>query len=225
MGLALMVVALLGAIYALFLIRTAWKRREFARAISTAKWLLIGVGVYLVVLLAVSIASEGRIAEGGEEVRLCDVTLDCSLAASVIQVDRKRTLGNPPREMIADGMYYLVTVKVTSYAADPQLNPRGLTGTVVDAEGRKFQRFLPGERELESARGEEDPFELRTGPTGGTYKKVFVFDLPADVDTPALIVQSASMLDRFVEFFLIGDEDSLFHGRTKLPLVIRKPGA
>ncbi len=217
MGVAFMVVALLAGVYALWLIRTAWRHREYDKAIKTGKWLLIGAGAYLAVLVAVSLASSGRVVSAGEEVRLCNALGDCNLAASVLQVDRKRTLGNPPREMIANGVYYLVTVKVTSYEPNPRLNPRDLSGVVVDEGGRKYPPFREGEREVQAGLGEE-PFAVQVSPTGGSYRRVLVFELPVGIQNPTLIVREGRWLDRMLQLIIIGEEDSLLHPTTRLPL-------
>jgi hypothetical protein len=213
-----MVLMLIVGGYLLFFTYTSWTHREYAKALSTVKLLFACLGVYLVVLLALSFTSKETIIGGGGDVRLCGLSLGCDLSASVIQVEKQKTFGNPPRELIAEGMCYLVTVKVTSNAPQPKLNPRELSGVVVDAGGRKYQRFLQAERELLSARGAGDPFERVAGPSGGSYKRVLVFDLPPNVQNPALIVHEGSWTERALELFLIGDEDSLFHKKTKFLL-------
>lgn len=225
MALALLLVTLLGCGYLLLLTYNAYKRRQYASAAGTAKWLTLWSGVYLVVLLAFSVTSREKVAGPGEEVRFCGLDWDCRLAASLIEVETRKTVGDPPREIIADGMYYLATVKVTTNAPAPALEPRNLTGVAVDAQGREYPRFPEAERILLSARRGEDPFERVSGPTGGSFKRTLVFDLPAGVNNPALILWEGSSIDRLVELFLIGDEASLFHAKTKLPLRIpeRRP--
>ena len=144
MGVALMIVALLASVYALVMIRVFWKRREYAKAVAAGKWLLVGVALYLAALIAVSVATPPKVASGSEELRLCDALGDCSLAVYVLEVEQKRTLGNPPQEMISSGVYYIVTVKVTSYAANPKFAPGDLTAFVVDDSGRAVWLVDPG---------------------------------------------------------------------------------
>lgn len=223
MGFAIMLVGLIGCVYAGAAIRIAWKNRRYARGIKIAKLTAIGLLIYLGVLLGVSFTSTEKIAGGGEEARLCDLMADCSRRAAVVGVEKRRTLGTPPQEMISDGMYYLVTVKVTSYTQNPSLNPRDLSGVVVDAQDNEYSPFAPGQKYVDNPRGSENPFELRVGPTGGTYKRVLVFDLPRDIEQPALVLQEGSFLEHLVELFVIGDEDSLFHRKTKLLLELPKP--
>ena len=223
MGFAIMLVTLIGCVYAGAVIRNAWKSRQYARGIKVAKLTAIGLLIYLGVLLGVSFMSTEKVAGGGEDVLFCDLLADCSRRAAVIGVDKRRTLGGPPREMIAEGMYYLVTVKVISYAQDPSLKPRDLSGVVMDARGNEYAPFAPGQRYVDNPGGSKDPFELRVGPSGGSYKRVLVFDLPRDIEQPALVLQEGSFLEHLAELFVIGDEDSLFHRKTKLLIDLPKP--
>ena len=223
MGVALMMVALLAGVYALVMIRVFWRRREYAKAVAAGKWLLAGVAVYLAALIAVSVASPPKVASGSEEVRLCDALGDCSLAVYVLEAEQRRTLGNPPQEMISDGVYYIVTVKVTSYSANPAFAPGDLTAFVVDDSGASASRFPEGERPVHATLSRENPYQVQSGPTGGSFKKTFVFDVPADAKNPCLIVRAGGWLDRLLQLFVIGDEDSLFHPGTRLPLNVPRP--
>jgi hypothetical protein len=45
-----------------------------------------------------------------------------------------------------------------------------------------------------------------------------VFDLPRSVRRPRLQFTEGYWIDRLIELFLIGDEDSLLHGKTTLLL-------
>ncbi|GEM_PF-6615006 len=70
---------------------------------------------------------------------------------------------------------------------------------------------------LESALDRGVPFEQPVGPAG-FYTKDIVFDLPSDIQNPRLLVTQGIWVERLIEFFLIGDEDSLFHRRTMFRL-------
>jgi hypothetical protein len=222
MGLALMFVMVVATGYLLYLIYRDRKHREYMQAMRTTKWLLLLVAGYVVVLIIVSSISRGDVLGGGGEVRFCGLEIDCTRTASIIFVERRKTLSNPPHELIANGIYYLVTVKVTNNAPNPNLEPRNLSGVVVDAYGRKHQEFVPGERELflTASNGGKDPYARIAGPTGGSYKKTLVFDLPYNIENPMLMLQDGSWTDRFLELFLIGDEDSMFHAGTRLQILI-----
>jgi hypothetical protein len=53
---------------------------------------------------------------------------------------------------------------------------------------------------------------------GGACTRVPVFDLPAGAARPALSVTERALPDRMLEWFRIGDEDSLLHQATLLSL-------
>ena len=120
MGLALMMVMVMGGAYATLLIVQAWKRREYQHALGTGKWLLAGIGVYFVALLGFSVTSNDRLA-GSEGVQFCGLDGACGTSGAIVRVEHKKTAGNPPRELMADGMYYVVTVKVSSSEANLQV--------------------------------------------------------------------------------------------------------
>ena len=63
-------------------------------------------------------------------------------------------------------------------------------------------------------------YQIVSGPSGGSFRKTMVFDLPMDVQGPALVLQQGSWLDRMTQLFLVGDEDSMLHGKTKLQVVV-----
>ncbi len=221
MGLALMMVLVMGTSYAVLLIYQAWKRREYKQAIETAKWLGAGVGVYFVVLLAFSVTSENRMVLVGEEQKFCGFDTDCALGGTVIRVRRRKTLGNPPRELVAEGMFYAVTVRVTTAKANPQFQPRDLTGYVVDADRNRYDRFHQAEWELVSPDA-KDPYEITSGPAGGAFQKTLVFDVPTSAREPSLVMQEGSWTVRLLQRFLVADEYSLLHGKTLHRLIVRE---
>jgi len=47
---------------------------------------------------------------------------------------------------------------------------------------------------------------------------VLVFALPAGIQNPTLIVREGGWMDRMLQLFIIGEEDSLFHPTTRFPL-------
>lgn len=180
--------------------------------------ILILGGVYFSVLFAVSITSREKALEQHQVKKFCGFYLDCHLGVSVENVNLTKTLGNPPEQQRAEGVYYVITVKVSSDAKGATLDFVNPQATVVDDQGRKYSRSLDGERALEKAQGKAIPFGQAVGPQGDSYTKELVFDLPENVHNPSLIVTDGLWIERLLELFLIGDEDSLFHKKTKLRL-------
>ncbi len=211
MGLALLGILLIGTVTGAFFVVHAWNRRRFQEGMLIVRWGLAIWAAYLATLVAVSLVTPNKDATGGEA-RFCGIDPDCALSASVTQIDYVKTVGNPPNELIADGMFYLVTVRVLGISQDQGTLP-ALTGVVVDDLGREFGRSANGERAILAS---QDP-ALQVA--RGSWRTTMVFDLPKDIERPALILNEGSVLERVFELFLIGDEASLLHPKTKLRLL------
>jgi hypothetical protein len=191
----------------------AWiaSRRGLARrvALGMGAWL----GVYAAALLIVSLSSREQTLGLNEAKAFCGFYLDCHLHASVVNVQKVKSLGALPDQRVAQGVYYVVTVRISSDARRATLKPHRLAATVVDSLGNVYERSSEGEKALDRT----IPFEQPVGP-GGFYTKDIVFDLPSNVQTPRLLITEGPWVGRLVERFLIGDEDSLFHKKTTFQL-------
>lgn len=213
MALALFVILLIGTAAGAFFVVHSWNRRRFREGVLILRW---GLGIwaaYLAVLVVVSLAAPETEAAGGE-VRFCGVDPDCTLSASVVETGYAKTLGNPPNELIAGDMFYLVTVRVLGLAPDRPRAPT-LVGVVVDGKGREFRQSANGERAYRLQPGRTGPLQVMRG----SWRTTMVFDLPGDIEKPALVLREGSELERLFELFLIGDEASLLHPKTKLRLL------
>jgi len=60
-------------------------------------------------------------------------------------------------------------------------------------------------------------FEEKLGP-GQSFEKQIVFDLPAEAANPRRDIREGYGVDHVIEYFLIGDEDSMFHARNHFSL-------
>lgn len=199
-----------------FIIALRSKKRDLALVLLTVMG--IWLGTYAIVLVTTSLTSIERVLKLNEEKRFCGFYLDCHLAASVTQVSKVKTLGNPPDQKTANGEYYIVTLKVSSDARAATLNLAEPSATIVDSQGREYGRAIAVENELEAAQGKSITLDQPVGPNGAYYTKNLVFDLPAGVLRPSLLVTEGFDLDRFIELFIIGDEDSLLHKHTLISL-------
>jgi len=222
MGLALYIVTVVGCGYLAYLTYTSHQRRSYDRMAKAALGLVAWIAIYLLALTVVSLASRDRIVGPGEEVVLCGIDPSCSLSASVIGLRRTKTVGNPPRELIAAGVFYVVTLRVTSTAANPAFKPGDLSGYVVDENGREFSMVPQAERELLSEMTSSGAASTSAAePARNAYKKLLVLDVAPDVREPTLVITEGSALERLVEWFIMGDEASLLHGKPRIPLRIR----
>jgi hypothetical protein len=195
---------------------TGWRSGRRPVALASAVGLVTLAGVYLVTLVGVSVASRGRVLPRGEVKHFCGVYLDCHLGVSVDDVRSASSVGDPARPAAPGRSFLIVTLRVSSDARRATLSPYGLVAEVVDARGRRFARSREAERALLG--GEADrPLDEELA-AGASYTRTLVFDLPADASRPALAVVERALPDVVLEWFLIGDEDSLFHQATLLSL-------
>lgn len=176
------------------------------------------LAVYFCLLLMVSVKSPEKVLGLNEEKRFCGFYLDCHLSASVANVFKTKGLGKPGEQKTANGIFYIVTVKISSDAKGATLQLADPVATIIDEQGREYERSPEAEAALEDAAGKVVAFVQPIGPGGYFYTKDLVFDLPANVENPSLLLTDAPWPDRLFELFIIGDEDSLFHKKTKFRL-------
>jgi len=184
------------ALVATYLFARITKREPLARI--TLRLLAGGVGAYVVLLVIASVASRNRVLAPGEEKHICEV--DCHLAYSV---------AGAKAESLSDGrVRHTVTVQVrfdketisNRRALDMPLSPNSRYVALVDAEGRRY-------------RGSTDGLRRRLIP-GESYATDIVFEVPATARELRLVLRSADPETPFV----IGHENSLFHGKVTFRL-------
>ncbi|MDQ3665409.1 MAG: DUF4352 domain-containing protein [Acidobacteriota bacterium] len=174
--------------------------------------------IYIGFLLLFSFTSSETVLARGQEKHFCEV--DCHLAYSILDVRQTKTLGSGPNQSTADGLYHVVTIKtrfdedtISSTRGNGTLTPNSRLATVVDAQGR---RYWPSERGAKAQAQTEDPgtpFIEALRPSE-TYTTKLVFDLPARVANPTLLLNEGSWLTRFI----IGHENSPLHKKTRFQL-------
>jgi hypothetical protein len=219
---ALSIFAFLGTLFTLLMVAVALAFLLVTRRWRSARWLLRGAlattTVYLGVLLAFSLGSREQLLAPQEEKYFCEI--DCHLAYSVVDVARSPTLGDPPRKSTARGIYYVVGIKVrfdeetTSPArGDMPLSPSPRRMAVVDENGRRYPVSVEGQRALSSLGRGGLPLTRSLRP-GESYRTELVFDLPAEVRDPRLLITEAGWETRL----LIGHENSFLHRKTSFLL-------
>lgn len=189
----------LGATAVLAVFALALKRSDVANL--AAKLALGGVGAYAALVLVASLTSTDRVLGPNDEKHICEV--DCHLAYSVVGVKSAKTIDG----RAAQGTFYIVTVKVrfdertiSPHRGMAPLTPNSRYVAVVDDQGRRHEAAA-------------DALQRQLVP-GESYTTDFVFDLPPDTRELRLILASHD----FATPFLIGHENSLFHGKTTFQL-------
>lgn len=181
--------------------------------------------VYLATLLAFSFTSRDEVARGGQEKYFC--SLDCHIAYSVPRSREARSLGEGGGRTAARGVFRVVTVAVR-FDEDTicPRRPRGLALApnptrvrLVDGSGASLAVDPSGQRALEAAEGTQIPLSRPLKP-GESYRTELVFDVPPNAPDLRLLLTE----DLPVTRFLIGHENSLFHGKVFLALPGRVVG-
>jgi hypothetical protein len=205
------------AVATLFLIHSLIVRKA-RRARIIVLVMLIVVGVYLAAVLGFSFASHEKILARGEEKYFCE--LDCHLAYSVTNVRQTKTLGDPPNQETAAGVYTVVTIKTHfdetttgSGRGSGLLYPNSRVLTLVDEKGNKYVAVSRDERAFLFARATSTPMTTPLRP-GESYTTDVVFDLPAESKIFTLLINEGEWLTRFI----VGHENSPFHYKTRFQL-------
>src|SRR5688500_5008994 len=176
-------------------------------ALVTAAWL----GAYATVLIVTSLASRERTLALGETKRFCGFYLDCHMGVAVERVDTTSSIGVGDDALRAGGVFYIITLRISSNARRVPLNLERPRAVVVDAEGFHHERSLEAEEKLERSLLAELDQPVQAG---ASFRRAIVIDVPHDVREPRLHVAVGGRWDRTVELALIGDDDALLHART-----------
>jgi hypothetical protein len=188
-----------GAAALLLVFSLLLKRPDVASLI--AKLALGGVGVYVALFLIAALASKDRVLDPTEEKHICEV--DCHLAYSVVGTKTTKLLDG----RAAHGTFYVVTVKVrfdettiSSHRGMAPLTPNSRYVAILDGQGRRYEAST-------------DALKRQLVP-GESYTTELVFDLPPDARDLKLILASHDVETPFI----IGHENSFFHGKTTFRL-------
>jgi hypothetical protein len=179
-----------------YVVARVTKREPFARI--TLRTLLGGAGLYLLLFLGASLFSHNRVLAVGQEKHICEI--DCHLAYAVAATKS---------EPLPSGLVrHTVTVKVrfdeetisSRRPRDATLSPNSRYVALVDDAGHQYP-------------GSTDGLKRKLIP-GESYTTDIVFDVPADAKGLRLVLRN----DDPESTFIIGHENSLFHGRTTFRL-------
>ena len=208
MGVLLMLMTIGGLIVAaILLIISLWTRKKWL-----AKFVVGGVAVWLVfyaaMLFGFSFVSEEKVLALNEPKEYCGFYLDCHLHTSIVNVRTAKQIS----DQTAQGIFYIVKVKVWSNARNPNITFRLLEPEAVaeDEGGRLYSRIAAAESRLPTAN-----IQLNQDIKGTeTIEKEIVFDLTEPSDTLKLLITEGYGVDKVIEAVLVDDDDSIFHKQT-----------
>jgi len=214
----LMILGSLGLVVlgAVVLVQARLRRRP----LPLRPMLAVGGGwtaLYLFALGTSSLTSRERLLGLNEDKAFCGFYLDCHMQVAVSRVDTGRALGPASAPLRASGVFYVVTLRVSSTAVAVRLHLLDPQLVIRDAQGREYRRAAAAENVLASGGAPAESLTKELGPKEA-FTTTVAFDLPADALAPRLSVTEGIWADKLIELFLIGDEDSFLHKRTAFEL-------
>jgi hypothetical protein len=192
--------------------------KKWQAVTRTAMVMCFTVGTYAVALLGLSLVSGEKVLAAGEQKYLCE--LDCHTAYSIAEVRMLPAIGAGPEAVRPEGVFYVLTLRTWFDPAttspqrpkDAPLTPNPRTVVLLDPIGRTYQRSPVAEQRLAQAGQESTPLTHPLLP-GESYTTTLVFDVPSDITGAKLLIEQAG-----VPPLILGQETSLFHGKTYLAL-------
>ncbi|MEP6570557.1 MAG: hypothetical protein ABJC10_12355 [Acidobacteriota bacterium] len=216
-ALALLVTGFLLLVLGVALVYSVISKKPRLRKFALLAMALIG-SLYLSALLIFSFASSEKVLAQGQKKHFCEI--DCHLAYSVTNVQETKTLGEGSDQVTANGTFRVVTIQtrfdettIGRGRGDGLLYPNSRVVVVSDENGKEFfpSTVAQGLLEKSHTAGTRMTIPLRPGET---YSTTLVFDLPADVKSPTLLIHEGESLTRFV----IGHENSFLHQKTRFQI-------
>jgi hypothetical protein len=175
-------------------------------------------GLYLVILLSFSFASSEKVLARGEEKHFCEI--DCHLAYLVADVRETKTLGDAPNQMTAAGVFRVVTIKtrfdentISSTRGNSLLYPNSRVVTISDENGNQYSPSAEAQGLLGKSQAAGTAMTTPLRP-GESYSTTLIFDLPADIKSPTLLIREGELVTHFV----IGHENSPLHKKTRFQI-------
>lgn len=115
--------------------------------------------------------------------------VDKDLAFTVTSVSKKQSLGSSYSKKTAQGIYYVITVKITN-KGDSTTTFDSSMAKITDSQNRQFDHSTDGQIALGMSQGKVDLFLQQVQP-GLSYTGDLVFDVPTDIVEPYLVVKGS----------------------------------
>lgn len=151
---------------------------------------------YTGAFLHASLSSTERVLTPGTAYHFCGFYLDCHLSASVDGVRIEHSGQGAVR--------YVVRLRLANDARRATLALHQVQVTLLDDDGIALESLV-------------GPTGVRLSPDSSTVSE-FVFESPAPLAHPRLLVRKGGWQERLSELFLIGDPDSWLHAPVTLEL-------
>jgi len=206
----LFIIVVLASVAALTAVVASALRGRLRQAVKLLAMYGVCLAFYLGVIVVVSLASPQCILALGESCCFDD------WCVAVEDVTLARELGQGERIARANGVFCVITLRLSNRARGRAQRASSAAVHLVDGQGRTYDISPQGQAAFEAQRGPTAPL-TSTLPVGQSLSTVQVFDLPDDAHAVGLTVEHP--VGPSPELFIIGDDASLFHK----PTIVRLP--
>lgn len=198
---------------ALLIAFISWRRHRPKIAQTFAGGAALVTVAYIAGVLVASAGSHEQTIAQGETKWFCGFYLDCHLGMSVEGADQVSTLPTRSGALTAKGAFHIITLELKNSARNPNVDMLLYkpVAKIVDASGTEYTRSTAAEAALDATR--PPTLGLETKVQHEPVRATLVFDLPANIQQPRLMVSEGWIVDRIIELGLIDDENSIFHKR------------
>lgn len=201
----LFIVLVLASVVTIVAMAVAAVRGHRQRAVTLLRRYMMCAAIYLAILLVVSLVSPQRVLNVGE-IRCFD-----DWCVAVEDVTLARELGQGDRLAEANGVFYVIELRLSNRARGRPQRASSAAVHLVDGEGRTYDLSPRGQAAFEAQRGPAAPLTSLL-PVGQFLSTVQVFDLPEDAHDVGLTVEHP--VGPSPALLIIGDDASLFHKPT-----------
>ncbi len=124
-----------------------------------------------------------------EVTKIGESVQDKELAFTVVNIDTAKTLGNQFTKSEAQGLFYIITLKIENKGSKTQMID-SLMLSLTDDQDRKYDRSIEGQTAKGLSEGKVDLFLAQVQP-GLSLEGDIVFDIPANATGLQLIVKGS----------------------------------
>ena len=182
---------------------------RFRQAANLLGRLVVGLVLYLAVVALVGLFSPQRVIAFGRD-RCFD-----DWCVAVEDVNLVQELGQGEHSIQASGTFYVVTLRLSNQARGREQRASSAAVHLLDGQGQLYDASLAGQTAYEAQNGAVAPLTALI-PVGQSFRTVQVFDLPLEAAPVDLTIEHPVGFSPGL--FIIGDENSLFHKPTIVPL-------
>lgn len=161
-------------------------------------FIIIGGGLLVIIVIGVIVSggsSSKPSTNGNQQVetksvaKLNEPVQDGDLVFTATEVNTATSLGNQFTKRDAQGMFYIVTLKIENKGKETQTVDSSMI-TLTDSQGRKFDRSIEGMTAKGLSQGKVDLFLQQVQPSLGVTGDI-VFDIPKDATGLKLVVKGS----------------------------------